>query len=238
MQLSCYFFVINLVTFLLCSIQYIFFLVENSRYCYIYLTVLCDHQFLVLIWHIPCDVIRTWPVYCGEKHCLINFKYLHKLNICYCADTREFFGTYGIKKSGKVQNSNDYAPWLFEKYQYLYFCSIILISPKQTIWIIYTTARCIPLVWKIPMYHFIHVVHLKCVVNYWEMNHIKKINWNRFNKNALVLCHKKRSWSDDMYTYIYKVETCTNILRYNTCMSSYPGDRKWTKVYTPLDWSK
>jgi hypothetical protein len=30
--------------------------------------------------------------------------------------------------------------------------------------------------------------------------------------------------------YIYKAETCTNILRYNTCMSSYPGDRKWTKI--------
>ena len=30
--------------------------------------------------------------------------------------------------------------------------------------------------------------------------------------------------------YIYQAETCTNILRYNTCMSSYPGDRKWTKI--------
>ena len=30
--------------------------------------------------------------------------------------------------------------------------------------------------------------------------------------------------------YIYKAETCTNILRYNICMSSYPGDRKWTKI--------
>jgi hypothetical protein len=30
--------------------------------------------------------------------------------------------------------------------------------------------------------------------------------------------------------YIYKAETCTKILRYNTCMSSYPGDRKWTKI--------
>jgi hypothetical protein len=29
---------------------------------------------------------------------------------------------------------------------------------------------------------------------------------------------------------IYKAETCTNILRYNTCMSSSPGDRKWTKI--------
>ena len=36
---------------------------------------------------------------------------------------------------------------------------------------------------------------------------------------------------NDAYTvYIYKAETCTNILRYNTCMSSYPGDRKWTKI--------
>jgi hypothetical protein len=30
--------------------------------------------------------------------------------------------------------------------------------------------------------------------------------------------------------YIYKAETCTNILKYNTCMSSNPGDRKWTKI--------
>jgi hypothetical protein len=28
---------------------------------------------------------------------------------------------------------------------------------------------------------------------------------------------------DSLTVYIYKVETCTNILRYNTCMSSYPG---------------
>jgi len=30
--------------------------------------------------------------------------------------------------------------------------------------------------------------------------------------------------------YIFKAETCTNILRYNTYMSSYPGDRKWMKI--------
>ena len=35
---------------------------------------------------------------------------------------------------------------------------------------------------------------------------------------------------DSLIVYIYKAETCTNILRYNTCMSSYPGDRKWTKI--------
>jgi hypothetical protein len=34
---------------------------------------------------------------------------------------------------------------------------------------------------------------------------------------------------DSLTVYIYKADTCTNILRYNTCMSSYPGDRKWTK---------
>jgi hypothetical protein len=27
---------------------------------------------------------------------------------------------------------------------------------------------------------------------------------------------------DSLTVYIYKAETCTNILRYNTCMSSYP----------------
>ena len=27
---------------------------------------------------------------------------------------------------------------------------------------------------------------------------------------------------DSITVYIYKAETCTNILRYNTCMSSYP----------------
>jgi hypothetical protein len=34
---------------------------------------------------------------------------------------------------------------------------------------------------------------------------------------------------DSLPVYIYKAETCTNILRYNTCMSSYPGDhsQKW-----------
>jgi spore maturation protein CgeB len=35
---------------------------------------------------------------------------------------------------------------------------------------------------------------------------------------------------DSLTVYIYKAETCTNILRYNTCMSSSPGDRKWTKI--------
>ena len=35
---------------------------------------------------------------------------------------------------------------------------------------------------------------------------------------------------DSLTAYIYKAETCTNILRYNTCISSYPGDRKWTKI--------
>jgi hypothetical protein len=35
---------------------------------------------------------------------------------------------------------------------------------------------------------------------------------------------------DSLTVYIYKAETCTNILRYNKCMSSYPGDRKWTKI--------
>ena len=35
---------------------------------------------------------------------------------------------------------------------------------------------------------------------------------------------------DSLTVYIYKAETCTNILKYNTCMSSYPGDRKWTKI--------
>ena len=35
---------------------------------------------------------------------------------------------------------------------------------------------------------------------------------------------------DSLTVYIYKAEICTNILRYNTCMSSYPGDRKWTKI--------
>ena len=35
---------------------------------------------------------------------------------------------------------------------------------------------------------------------------------------------------DSPTVYIYKAETCTNILRYNTCMSSYPGDRKWTEI--------
>ena len=35
---------------------------------------------------------------------------------------------------------------------------------------------------------------------------------------------------DSLTVYIHKAETCTNILRYNTCMSSYPGDRKWTKI--------
>ena len=35
---------------------------------------------------------------------------------------------------------------------------------------------------------------------------------------------------DSLTIYIYRAETCTNILRYNTCMSSYPGDRKWTEI--------
>ena len=35
---------------------------------------------------------------------------------------------------------------------------------------------------------------------------------------------------DSLTVYIDKAETCTNILRYNTCMSGYPGYRKWTKI--------
>jgi hypothetical protein len=35
---------------------------------------------------------------------------------------------------------------------------------------------------------------------------------------------------DSLTVYIYNAETCTNILRYNTCMSSYPGDRKGTEI--------
>ena len=35
---------------------------------------------------------------------------------------------------------------------------------------------------------------------------------------------------DSLTVYIYKAETCTNILRYTTFMSSYPGDRKWTTI--------
>ena len=35
---------------------------------------------------------------------------------------------------------------------------------------------------------------------------------------------------DSLTVYIYKAEACTNILRYDTCMSSYPEDRKWTKI--------
>ena len=35
---------------------------------------------------------------------------------------------------------------------------------------------------------------------------------------------------DSLTVYIYRAETCTNILRYTTCMSSYPGDRKCTKI--------
>ena len=35
---------------------------------------------------------------------------------------------------------------------------------------------------------------------------------------------------DSLTVYIYKAETCTHILWYNTCMSSYPGDRKWTTI--------
>ena len=31
---------------------------------------------------------------------------------------------------------------------------------------------------------------------------------------------------DSLTVYIYKAETCTNILRNNTCMSSYPEDRE------------
>ena len=37
---------------------------------------------------------------------------------------------------------------------------------------------------------------------------------------------------DSLTVYIYKAETCTNILRYNTFMSSYPVDRKWMKIET------
>ena len=34
---------------------------------------------------------------------------------------------------------------------------------------------------------------------------------------------------DRLTVYIYKAETCTNILRYNTCII-YPGERKWTEI--------
>ncbi|CAB9539710.1 hypothetical protein BROOK1789B_798 [Bathymodiolus brooksi thiotrophic gill symbiont] len=35
---------------------------------------------------------------------------------------------------------------------------------------------------------------------------------------------------DSLTVYIYKAETCTNVLRYHTCRSSHPEDRKWTKI--------
>ena len=35
---------------------------------------------------------------------------------------------------------------------------------------------------------------------------------------------------DSLTVYIYKAETCTNILRYNTCMASYPGYRSGRKL--------
>ena len=35
---------------------------------------------------------------------------------------------------------------------------------------------------------------------------------------------------DSLTVYIYKAETCTNILRYNTCMSSYPGNGSGRKL--------
>jgi hypothetical protein len=38
---------------------------------------------------------------------------------------------------------------------------------------------------------------------------------------------------DILTVYIYKVEKCTNILRYNTCMSSYPGDLPLLDNYSP-----
>ena len=35
---------------------------------------------------------------------------------------------------------------------------------------------------------------------------------------------------ESVTVYIYKAETCTNILRYNTCMSSYPGAGRGRKL--------
>ena len=35
---------------------------------------------------------------------------------------------------------------------------------------------------------------------------------------------------ESLTVYIYRAETCPNILRNKTCMSSYPGDRKWTTI--------
>jgi hypothetical protein len=40
---------------------------------------------------------------------------------------------------------------------------------------------------------------------------------------------RSSGWLDLHVWYLNTFVTCTNILRYNTCMSSYPGDRKWTK---------
>ncbi len=39
---------------------------------------------------------------------------------------------------------------------------------------------------------------------------------------------------DSLTVYIYKAETCTNILRYHTCRSSLPEDRKLP--ITELKW--
>jgi hypothetical protein len=49
-------------------------------------------------------------------------------------------------------------------------------------------------------------------------------------KMRKTMCCITRNRIYSLTVYIYKAETCTNILRYNTCMSSYPGDRKWTKI--------
>jgi hypothetical protein len=53
---------------------------------------------------------------------------------------------------------------------------------------------------------------------------------NKYVRRGLCLIYMSSFyfWSSPLGRKIRK--KCTNIFRYNTCMSSYPGDRKWTKI--------
>ena len=60
--------------------------------------------------------------------------------------------------------------------------------------------------------------------------HIGKSSYLNLQDIGFTLFTPIKGRIDSLTVYIYKAETCTNILRYNTCMSSYPGYRKWTKI--------
>jgi hypothetical protein len=80
------------------------------------------------------------------------------------------------------------------------------------------------------MYDISKRLSMPLLDNYW-CEHIGKPSYFNLQPDiGFTLFTPIKGRIDSLTVYIYKAETCTYILRYNTCMSSYRGDRKWTEI--------